>query len=220
MGAHGIPVPGPIVADYRHIGAGRERLKRPYAEAVDEDLNRLRLFAATAARAINRRAIRDGTIRAGVKLRFDEAGGEVERDVGDEEDVRSLMLEVRQFVSDGEQLHYPAIANILERRLDDDELHAANRENRVRWKQAVVGQMGFSFNGTSFDALGLFRLYIYGGIFHSDAEKVKTWQLLAEPSQSLALVTINRFLVDVLRVVHATGNIIEKAFTEVSWRDL
>lgn len=50
---------------------------------------------------------------------------------------------------------------------------------------------------------------MYGAIFHSDETKVRLWQLLQEPSQTLALVTIIRFLVGALRIVHATRNIIE-----------
>lgn len=86
------------------------------------DVERLRLFCDRVNRTLAR-AVQDGTIRAKWELRSSaENGMSLATDFGDDEDVRSLLLDVRRFFSDGEDVFFNAIANVVERVVQDDEL--------------------------------------------------------------------------------------------------
>ena len=68
---------------------------------------RLRLFVAKVDAAVNRRAVREGTIRSSFTLTGSAEQSALQVDIGDEDDVRSLLIDFRSFVSPKE----PVFAN-------------------------------------------------------------------------------------------------------------
>ncbi|MCA1603031.1 MAG: hypothetical protein LC776_15820, partial [Acidobacteria bacterium] len=125
--------------------------------APRSDAERLDLFCTRAERAFTRRAVTAGTIRSEFHVRLLE-GDEmaVTTDSGDEEDVRSLLLEVRKFLSN-DDTSFGRVANILERLLTDEGLKQANRRNRVAWKNALDNGLGYVDGGTHYTPKRLFR---------------------------------------------------------------
>lgn len=136
----------------------------------------LRLFCQRVESALARRAVRNGTIAAEFSLRYtSDEGLRLETNLGDDEDVRSLLLEVRKFFADREDVHFPHIANLVERFVDDDELRDANRVNRQGWKQALGRGSGIALhaNGVNYNPERCFDIVINGQLFHDDAAKPK-----------------------------------------------
>ncbi len=164
---------------------------------------------------MSRRAIQDGTIAAGFNI-HGAIGQSVQftPDLGDIEDARSLMLDVRKFFLKNEAAHFTSIANILEQRLTDDELRDANRTNRESWKRAKRGGLAFEVHGTRYDASKMFNLMVNGGLFHFDAALAATWDALDPMSRGLMQAEVHRLVVNSVRITHAERNLIRKALAD------
>ena len=146
------------------------------------------MFCRAVQAAMDRRAVQDGTIGSGWKISARQ--GEVitvTNELGDREDARSVIVAVRQLILEKEPTHFYSIANIVERTVRDDQLRDANRTNRESWKRVMRGSMGLVVNGESFQGLGFFNLYAYGGVFHSDPALVKSFEALEEVSMTEAM---------------------------------
>src|SRR5260370_1788978 len=99
------------------------------------DAERLRLFCELVAKARNRRAITGPTLEAGFTMHFGRFEGPVvETQLGDEEDVRSLMTDLRKFLAPKSDANFNRIADIVERAVNDEDMREANRHNRECWK--------------------------------------------------------------------------------------
>jgi hypothetical protein len=86
------------------------------------DEERLRLFCELVTKARNRRAITGPTLEAGFTLHFGRIEGPaVETQLGDEEDVRSLMTDLRKFLAPKSDANFNRIADIVERAVTDEE---------------------------------------------------------------------------------------------------
>ena len=139
----------------------------------------------------------------------------METNLGDDEDVRSLLLEVRKFFSDKEDVHFPRIANLVELAVKDkdEELHDANRANRQSWKQAL-GSSGITLhaNGINYVPERCFDIVINGQMFHDDAAKAAEFEHLPPELQAWVLTNVNAVVLAVLRILHAERNLIMAAF--------
>lgn len=164
---------------------------------------------------MSRRAIQQGTIGASFSIKGQrDQPVQFESDLGDIEDVRSLMLDVRKFFLQQEAAHFPSIANILEQRLTDDELRDANRTNRDSWKRASRGGLAFEVHGTKYDAAKMFDLMINGGLFHFDDQLAATWDGLDPMSQGLMQSEVHGLVINCVRIAHAERNLIEQALAQ------
>jgi len=146
----------------RHVARRRTNSNR----SVEE---RLRTFCRVVQDAVSRRAIQQGTIASGFQLKADRGQPvQVTTNLGDEEDLRSLMLDVRKFFLNQEAAHFLTVTNLVERRLTDQELKDFNRTNRDSWRSAMNGGIGYQMNGVAYDAEKMFNLMVNGGLFHYD----------------------------------------------------
>lgn len=197
--------------------AGRRPPPRTYPRCVAATVDpekRLRLFVEKFDAAVSRRAIREGTIQAGWTLQASDESSELTTDLGDDDDVRSLMIDFRSFVSPKEPAFANRVFNELERRLSDDTLKEHARSNRVHWDRAKAGGGQVVNNGVIYTAERAFDLRINGEIFHSDEAKRAEWDALGPWIQAMLRTMVNGFIIDGLYALHPTRNLVNQALKE------
>ncbi len=171
--------------------------------------DRLKLFVGRVDRTTGRRAIVDKTVRVDFSLRFD---AEVEAytfttDAGDEEDLRSLLLDFRPFLSSKEDVCANGIFNILEQALHDEELKQANRRNREAWKLARHGYVSVVVNEKAYTAEQCFDLIVNGDLFHMDEQKAAEFSSLSLPMRSMMFQQMISLVINGLHALCSTRNI-------------
>jgi len=178
------------------------------------DEQRLRLFCDRVDYAISLRAVRDGTITSGFQLSFSsEDGVRLEADLGDNDDTRSLVVEIRKFLMDREDVHFFGIANIVERTVKDAELHDANRKNRESWMRELRGaDIGIHADGVHYAPERCFDLVVNGDMFHDDAAKAAEFARLDPMLQLLARRNMHRLVIRALTIHQLERNLINEAF--------
>jgi hypothetical protein len=180
---------------------------------VRTDEERLRLFCDRVAEAVARRAITDRTVSARFTIGWSEEDGlRAVLFLGDDEDARSLLVAVRPFFSNGDDVHFNRIANIVERLVTDPELHEANRVNRESWKAALAGDLQLSADGAHYNHGGCFDLLVNGVLFHHDRDKIAEFERLDPLSQNLVRRNVNGLVLRALRILHVERNLINAAF--------
>ena len=146
-------------------------------------------------------------------MSFDQENGLTwTSDLGDNEDLRSLLLDFRKFVSDDEDTFYYKIANIVEVSIPDVDLKAANRTNREGWKQVLTGDIQLHVNGVNYDRERCFKLLVNGKWFHSSAELEAEYDGLPAEFQSFILANVNALAIKSINVLVAERNLIREAF--------
>lgn len=172
---------------------------------------RLRLFCDRVQDTRNRPAIRDLTIRAG----FTIGDGRLDVDTGNEEHNRSLMMDLRLFLSPREDVFFLKIASLLETRLTDDELRDANRHNRGEWLSAVKKGWGkFIVNVEPYTPYDFFDLIVNGDMFHLDKKKADRLGRFSGSVQALAPITVNLMAIDCVQILIAERLLILRALKE------
>jgi hypothetical protein len=177
---------------------------------------RLRHFVAVVEHCIGRRAIQEGTLKATFKLETAQGKSmELTTDFGDEEDVRSLLLDFRKLIAPKDDAHFTSICNIIEM-LDnpcvDDDLLEYNRTNRASWKQALAGQLRFVYNGRTLGGEDFLGTLINGLWFHSDRAEETFYRSLDPVSQALLRQEAYAAIYHCLRVANAQRNVINDLF--------
>src|SRR4051794_4936038 len=97
---------------------------------------RFRLFVVRVDQAVGRRAVQQETLKSSFTLIGSAEQSTLQVNTGDEDDVRSLLIDFRSFVSPSEPIFVNWVFNELERRLSDDELRESSRECREAWERA------------------------------------------------------------------------------------
>lgn len=169
---------------------------------------RLRLFAERVQRLVERRGLRDATIASRFNMKASLDKTEFTFDIGDEDDLFSVMSAFRQFTADREDTHFPKICNLLEQRLTDAELRDANRANRQAWQQAEQGGVLLQIPGQNLTHRACYDLWLNGEIFHSDADKERVFKGLPEYVQGFIRTAAASFVIDGTRVLHAQRNVV------------
>ncbi len=171
--------------------------------------DRLKLFVDRVDRTAGRRAIVDQTVRAHFSLRSDaEAGASTfTTDAGDEEDLRSLLLDFRSFLSPTEDVFANRIFNILEQTLLDEELKQANRQNREAWKLACHGYISVVVNEKVYTAEQCFDLIVNGDLFHMDEQKAAEFSSLPLVMRSMMSQQMISLVLNGLQALWSTRNI-------------
>jgi hypothetical protein len=175
--------------------------------------SRLRLFVAKVDEAISRRAIQEATIRSTFALTGSAYQSTLEVDTGDQEDVRSLLIDFRSFVSPKEPEFANWVFNELERRLTSDEVRMEARMCRRYWDLAKELRTRGMVNDESFTAEQTFDLVVNGAIFHRDEAKREMWNLIPVVIQQEMLSILNGFVLEGLRTLAPTRHIVDRALT-------
>jgi len=175
---------------------------------------RLRLFCDQVEKTRNRRAVSGPTIRASFNLSMSQDETTFSHDTGDEDDVRSLMMDMRMYLSPKEDVHFPSVTKLLDRRLTDEELRRINRQNREAWRRAMRGQMGVTVNGKRYTAHDFFKLVVNGELAHLDPEKAAEFADLDPIIQGLGRHAVNGMVIHCLRILVPERNLVRKALEE------
>jgi hypothetical protein len=179
------------------------------------DLERLQLFAQMTEEL---RASRLMQSRPDIGLTINwnpEEGMQTEVQQPDEEELRSFLMTFRKFFSEGEDVHFNAICNIAERRLEDDELRERLRAARELWKYAMrEGPVGVTADDRVISPEHVLDLFINGWYFHNDLQKE------AELGGLLPGVVRYRFLAAVLdatKAVMTVGELLRRGLAKNSF---
>ena len=185
--------------------------RRGAATPRRDDEDRLLHYVATVDRCISRRAVQERTLRARFSIRSTIGEPvEVEADHGDEEDVRSLMLEFRKLLAKDDDAHFFGICNLVERRVDDSEMLTYTRSNRDNWKVALSGAINFEHNGRSLRGESLMDAWINGVLFHSDPAMAAVFEALPHMLSAMMYQDINSMIIECLRAAHAQRNVVNE----------
>jgi len=175
------------------------------------DAQKLTLFVERVDRAANRRAIKERTIRAHFSVNSEADRTAFTADVGDEEDLRSLLLDFRSFLAPKEDAHANRIFNILELRLTDEELKEVARTHREAWQKVLAGDGRAVVNGRVYSAEEAFDLIINGDLFHMDEQKAQAYASLPQPIRLLLQNQMVRLVIHGLELLWLTRNLINEA---------
>lgn len=196
----------------------QRQTRQYYPLPMRTDAERLRLFCELVTKARNRRAITGPTLEAGFTLHFGRfEGPAVETSLGDEDDVRSLMADLRKFLAPGEDVYFYRVANIVERSVTDEEMRGANRHNREGWKIVrTEGLVRSEPHNRTPEAW--FDLIVNGEVFHDDAAKRAEFERLPEDLQATGRATVNAMLFRMLQVLWPERNLVTAAFERGAFR--
>jgi hypothetical protein len=172
------------------------------------DAQKLDLFVKRVDRAVDRRAVKEKTIRAYFSVDTSHEQTAFTGDTGDEEDMRSLLLDFRSFLAPKEDVHAYLIFNILEVRLTDDELKQHARDNRQDWKKVLAGNTHAVVDNHAYSAEDAFNLIINGDLFHMDEEKTREWARMPQPIRLMLQAQMVQLVIYGLSVLWATRNIV------------
>lgn len=171
---------------------------------------RLRLFCSSVSYALSRRAVTNKTIDAGFKLHLDSNKKlAIETRLGDEEDVRSLLLEVRKYFASGSDIKFTKINDLTEAKLSADDLRDHNHALRAEWKRICTRDVLVSINGINYTPEDSFVLFANGIIFHDDKEKAAQVEGLDAIARGLLLTNVNRLVIQALQLANTQRLLIE-----------
>lgn len=168
------------------------------------DDERLRLFHRCVTAALSRPAVTSGTISATFHASYSEENGlQVETNLGDEEHVRSLLIEVRKFLAEKSDIHFFKIAKIVARLANDSALTEANARNVAQWKAALQGGGGpwLVVDGVQYTPDHCWNIVINGALFHDDEDKAAELSRLAPEYQQWVLTQVNSLIIQVLGIL-------------------
>lgn len=119
-----------------------------------------------------------------ITFTFGGPGEGITTDVNRQE-LRSYLLAFRQLISDDDAVFLPRILRLLPRHVDDAELRDRLSRALDAWKAAQgfpspLAQLSLGEYGTG---RATARLYMYGGVFHSDPELSDVWDSLGPDRQ-------------------------------------
>jgi len=173
--------------------------------------DRLRLFAEKVDQMLDRRAIREKTVKAHFTLTGSEESSSFTFDTGDDEDLRSLLMAFRPFTAPREDVFANDVFDDLERHLTNDELKEATLVNREVWHAAMRGPMMLVVNDKQFQAKDCFNLVVNGDLFHHDEKKAAEYAALPEFMQRMVFGQMTGLVIDGMRALGPTRHVILRA---------
>jgi hypothetical protein len=136
----------------------------------------------------------------------------IDADHGDPEDLRSLMLEFRKFVSQRDDAHFYSICGIIERRVTDPVTIGYSRTNRIGWHDTMTGagdgRLQLQHGKRKVSGVDLLNVWMNGVLFHSDPDDEALYESLEPMGRAWFQQEVNRMVIEGLRVVHAQRNVI------------
>lgn len=180
------------------------------SEPRRSDEERLRHFVAVVAACIGRPAVQQRTLKANLKLVGSEQGELItELDLGDEEHVRSLMLDFRKLIAAKDDAFFYSICKVLERRLPDGEELRCARLHRAAWKEALGGRLHIVHNHRTVGGGSALDVWINGVLFHNDVADAEWYEGLDTVTEALFQHQVRSTLIDCLRVAHVQRNLVK-----------
>lgn len=131
-------------------------------------------------------------------------------DVGDGEDLRSLVLDFRHFTAPKEDVYVPDILTLLEA-ATTDAWKAEIADLRCDWDRAMDGAGQVVVNGKQYTGKKSFDLIVNGRLFHSDPAKRTEFDQLPDGAQSLIRGQFNTFVLHAVEVLEAISRVVVEA---------
>ena len=131
------------------------------------------LFVRRAQELQSMRLIRNDALRANMNWRWDHIEGmSLTVENPDEEDLRSYLLTLRQFISPDEPVFMNKVYNLAQQHLTSDELRNNLREAREHWKFVQKGSgITITFDERQMTPEHVTDLWINGWYFHNNEAK-------------------------------------------------
>ena len=169
----------------------------------------LRLYAALKANPYSQRT----------QLRITFSGGRnptqdrVETDKPDQYVFESFMARFQQLIKDDDPVFLPSILNELPRHIDSAELRERLFQARRLWKAAegVPSPIAPLVLGPFASGHKLARLYLHGGIFHSDPELSDTWDALGPNDREFVIYAFMTYEGRVRDIIVELKKVIDEA---------
>ena len=150
----------------------------------------------------------------------DVDGGRIETNVNRQE-LRSFLLCFRQLVSDGDPVYLPRILRLLPRHIDDTGLRERLGRALDAWKaaQGIPSVLAPLTLGPYASGRETARLYLNGGVFHSDPDLSDVWDALGEDQQRFVEHAFRLYEAKVRDVFIELKRVIEAARAAGALRD-
>jgi len=175
--------------------------------------DRLLLFVDVLTAALSRRAVRNG-LRASWEVEWDDEAGDVRffSNRGDEEDLRSLMLDIRKFVAEKEDVQLSKVLNILWLKSSGNErLRGQVEQVRRDWTQAqkdTTYPHGEDESPQELTPIRSWKMWVNGGLFHDDEDLRYEYAALSEPDRARVDMLAVRLVMSLLGLTVRTRSII------------
>jgi len=177
-----------------------------------KELTQLSLFISRSNEIKNTRAIKNG-FNTQFKIHWDKEKGFItEISQPNEEDLRSFLLLLRQFISDDEPIFLNRIYNLCYKYIDDDEIKSGLIEARKNWKHSHIScGMGVILENEIFTPEYSTDLWINGYYFHNDEEKRKKIESKLHLEQHLIRQQFLNFIISATENIFYVSDMIELA---------
>lgn len=171
------------------------------------------MFVSRVESASERRAVRENTIGASFSLSGNAQTGEssFSTHVGDEEDLRSLLLVFRSFMAPNEDVHASAIFNLIDQRVTDEAMRTTARSLRADWNSTMEGSVRVIANGETFTAKDCFDMRVNGELFHDDPVKKSKYDQLPGFLQGMVDQQMAALTIGGLQILAAVRDLVRQA---------
>jgi hypothetical protein len=170
----------------------------------------LDLFVRRVEELLATRLVASGDLRTSFNLRAAiDQPAQLSVHQPDEENLRSFLLTLRQFVSDKEPVFVRRIANVLWVRLTGDEVREHLERARSRYGQALrTGSLKFIADEHHFRPEEALDLWINGRYFHNDERKAATLERLDPMAAIFVRQVFLEVLVEATRYIRFLADVI------------
>jgi hypothetical protein len=152
----------------------------------------------------------------GLQLNWDFAKGmSIRTEWPDEEDLRSFLVTLRQFMSQKEPVYLEKIYNLCVQHLKSEELRRAVLESQKSWKEELKrGGIRLEYDGRQFTPTEITGYWINSQYFHNDPEEFLLLQNLIPPAQVFARHIFLDHVVELTKRVLFLGDVLKVALAE------
>lgn len=177
---------------------------------TDEEINKLKVFLSRAQILRNRRLVKDGLPKVAIETHVGRRLGHV-TNFPDEEDFRSLLMDVRTFILKREPNNLKTICEILEGKLKNSEQRKQFMHIKKTYQTGLEETSIFDFNDKPLADEEILDLWLNAKYFHTDQEKEKLFNeiingsIFGEPHFKFVLITtaffLTRCILDLSRII-------------------
>lgn len=185
---------------------------------TDEELNKLKVFLSRAQSLRNRRLVKDGLPKVSIETHVGRRIGHV-TNFPDEEDFRSLLIEIRTFILKKEPNNFDRVCEILNGKLKTHEQEEQFEHIRKTYEEALKETYIFHLADRQVTDEEILDLWLNAKYFHTVEKMEKLYNeimgepLFAEPHLKYVLISTVFFLT---RCILALSEIIEQVLEDVN----
>lgn len=124
----------------------------------------------------------------------------------------SFVLTFRQLTMKDEEVRIDNVCKIVVDYCDREDLKDIVRDAKQQWDDIWNGPpaIKFEIEGKSYSNRKIVKLWMYGGVFHTDIDKAVLWWTLGTPIRNDILLSIHSLLPALVRHVKAIGDVVDE----------